>query len=84
MIDMVSTALGSVGQGPQLFWLMIAARLPTDIQYLVILSFHNFLPCVCPGRIHRKGTLRTVQIVLSLRCNQAQWYPVSGEAAHKP
>jgi hypothetical protein len=67
-----------------LFWLMIAVHLSTDIQYLVILSFHNFLPCVCSGRIHRERALRTVQIVLSLRCNQAQWYPVRGEAAHKP
>ena len=57
MIDMVSAALGSVGQGPQLFLSVIAME---------------------------KRTLRTVQIVLSLRCNQAQWYPVSGEAAHKP
>ncbi len=84
MIEMVSAALGSVGQGPQLFRSVLTTHLSTDIQYLVILSFHNFLPCVCSGRIHRERTLRTVQIVLSLRCNQAQWYPVSGEAAHKP
>jgi hypothetical protein len=83
MIDMVSAVLGSVSPGPQLFWPVIALHLSTDIQHLSILSLHNFLPCMCPGRIHRERTMRTVQIVLSPRYNQAQWYPMSGEPAHK-
>ncbi len=44
MIEMVSAVLGSVGQGPQLFRSVLTTHLPTDIQYLVILSFHHFLP----------------------------------------
>lgn len=79
MIDMVSAALGSVSPGPQSFWSVIAIHLSTDIQYLVILSFHNFLPRVCPGHIYSERTMRTVQNVLSPRYNQAQWYPMSSE-----
>jgi hypothetical protein len=65
MIELVSAVLGQLSQGPQLFWLVIAVHLSMDSQYLVILSLHNFLPCICPGRIQRERTMRTVQIVLS-------------------
>jgi len=45
MIDMLSAALGSAGQGPQLF---------------------------CSVFVTKKRTMRTVQIILSARYNQAQ------------
>jgi hypothetical protein len=44
MIDMVSAVLGQLSQGPRLFKSVLTTHLPTDIQYLVILSFDHFLP----------------------------------------
>jgi hypothetical protein len=60
MLAMVSAVLGSVSPGPQSFWSVIAVYLSTDFQNLVILSFQNILPCMCPGRIQRERTMRTV------------------------
>jgi len=53
MIELVSAVLGQLSQGPQSFWSVIAVHLSMDFQYLVILSLHNFLPCMCPGRIQK-------------------------------
>jgi len=81
MTETVSAALGPAGQGPRLSESMICTDLPVDVYSLVILSFRN-LQCASLLTPHRdQEQLRTVQIVLFLRCNQAQWDPTYVDAS---